>query len=304
MTRDGTRFYYTAQNRRDAVVNAAGVFRFGFDASGRRSTQWDNNSASVNQTQYYAAGQAVAFWSATDGNIHFEHQDWLGTDRMRTDLNGSASTVASFSSLPFGEPNATGGADLNSAHFTGLDQDGSFSASSLGLHHATFREYNSTLGRWMSPDPYSGSYDLSNPQSLNRYSYVQNNPLESIDPSGEMKASYCIEYDSGACPNGGGGGGGYTVDEGYTFGSGWDPFGSFVTINTPEAGTAYSSTESWENAVSNDPHNLASNGTIYSDGTASGTYSTTFFGLTGIGFANNIQQLWIHRTHPVRSSPK
>ncbi len=177
-------FYYTAQNRRDAVVNSAGVFRFGFDASGRRSTQWDNNSASVNQTQYYAAGEAVAFWSAVDGNINFEYHDWIGTARMRTDLNGNPATAASFSSLPFGEPNATGGADLDSAHFTGLDQDGSFSASSLGLHHATFREYNSTLGRWMSPDPYSGSYNLSNPQSFNRYSYVLNNPLALIDPFG------------------------------------------------------------------------------------------------------------------------
>ena len=29
----------------------------------------------------------------------------------------------------------------------------------------------------MSPDPYNGSYDLSNPQSLNRYSYVGNMPV-------------------------------------------------------------------------------------------------------------------------------
>jgi hypothetical protein len=36
----------------------------------------------------------------------------------------------------------------------------------------------------MSPDPYNGSYDLSNPQSLNRYSYVGNNPLRYTDPSG------------------------------------------------------------------------------------------------------------------------
>ncbi len=197
-------FYYTAQNRRDAVVNSAGVFRFGFDANGRRSTQWDNNSASVNQTQYYAAGEAVAFWSAVDGNINFEYHDWIGTARMRTDLNGNPATAASFSSLPFGEPNATGGADLDSTHFAGLDQNGSFSASSLGLHHATFREYNSTLGRWMSPDPYTGSYDLRNPQSLNRYSYVLNNPLTNFDHSGHS----CVNGSFGGGDNGGGDSGG------------------------------------------------------------------------------------------------
>jgi hypothetical protein len=37
----------------------------------------------------------------------------------------------------------------------------------------------------MSPDPYSGSYDFTNPQSLNRYTYVQNNPAWFTDPSGK-----------------------------------------------------------------------------------------------------------------------
>jgi hypothetical protein len=40
------------------------------------------------------------------------------------------------------------------------------------------------MGRWLSPDPYDGSYDGSNPQSFNRYTYVMNNPLAAVDPSG------------------------------------------------------------------------------------------------------------------------
>ena len=36
----------------------------------------------------------------------------------------------------------------------------------------------------MSPDPYDGSYDFSNPQSFNRYSYVLNNPLSFTHPLG------------------------------------------------------------------------------------------------------------------------
>lgn len=47
-----------------------------------------------------------------------------------------------------------------------------------------FRQLGSTLGRWLRPDPYDGSYDPTNPQSLNRYSYVLNNPQSFIDPSG------------------------------------------------------------------------------------------------------------------------
>ena len=38
------------------------------------------------------------------------------------------------------------------------------------------------MGRWLSPDPLAG--DVSNPQSLNRYAYVLNNPTSLIDPLG------------------------------------------------------------------------------------------------------------------------
>jgi RHS repeat-associated protein len=50
--------------------------------------------------------------------------------------------------------------------------------------HAQFRQYSSTQGRWMSPDPYDASYDPDNPQSFNRYSYVLDNPLMGKDASG------------------------------------------------------------------------------------------------------------------------
>jgi hypothetical protein len=36
----------------------------------------------------------------------------------------------------------------------------------------------------MSPDPYAGSYDVTNPQSMNRYAYVQNGPTTATDPEG------------------------------------------------------------------------------------------------------------------------
>jgi RHS repeat-associated protein len=51
-----------------------------------------------------------------------------------------------------------------------------------GNDYTQFRMYESNLGRWMSPDPLAG--DISNPQSLNRYSYVVNNPCNLVDPLG------------------------------------------------------------------------------------------------------------------------
>jgi hypothetical protein len=47
-----------------------------------------------------------------------------------------------------------------------------------------FRRYNRWWSRFDQPDPYGGSYNLSNPQSFNRYAYGQNDPVNYVDPTG------------------------------------------------------------------------------------------------------------------------
>ena len=47
-----------------------------------------------------------------------------------------------------------------------------------------FRRYNRWHSRFDQPDPTDGSYSLENPQSFNRYSYVQNEPVNFVDPLG------------------------------------------------------------------------------------------------------------------------
>jgi RHS repeat-associated protein len=84
--------------------------------------------------------------------------------------------------------------------FGGID----YNAES-NTYHAPFRQYTSTAGRWFSPDPYSGSYDLSNPQSLNRYAYVMNNPLSFLDSSGLALQFSCTTTDTGFFTNEGAG---------------------------------------------------------------------------------------------------
>lgn len=57
------------------------------------------------------------------------------------------------------------------------------------------RYYSSSMGRFMSPDwsakvapvPYA---KLGNPQSLNLYSYVYNNPLSNVDPDGHLGCGF------------------------------------------------------------------------------------------------------------------
>ena len=47
-----------------------------------------------------------------------------------------------------------------------------------------FRRYNRWQSRFDQPDPYAGSYSLTNPQSFNRYAYVQGDPVNFVDPTG------------------------------------------------------------------------------------------------------------------------
>ena len=63
---------------------------------------------------------------------------------------------------------------------TGKERD-----SESGNDYFKYRYYASSMGRWLSPDPAGMmAADLGDPQSLNRYAYVQNNPLSFVDPLG------------------------------------------------------------------------------------------------------------------------
>jgi RHS repeat-associated protein len=53
-----------------------------------------------------------------------------------------------------------------------------------GLTTTQMRRYNGAQQRFSQPDPDDGSYSLADPQSFNRYSYVQNDPVNFTDPSG------------------------------------------------------------------------------------------------------------------------
>jgi hypothetical protein len=87
-----------------------------------------------------------------------------------------------------------------------------------------FRRYNRWHSRFDQPDPYEGSYDLTNPQTFNRYSYVSNDPVNFVDPTGlMMNCSSTFGWDPEA-------------------GSRWDP-GSLVVTGT----ICYGVADDWYN---------------------------------------------------------
>lgn len=74
--------------------------------------------------------------------------------------------------------------DVCASRYTGKERDGE-----SGLDYFGARYYSSGMGRFMSPDwasnptavPYAA---YANPQSLNLYNYMRNNPLSGTDPDG------------------------------------------------------------------------------------------------------------------------
>ncbi|MCW5977831.1 MAG: RHS repeat-associated core domain-containing protein [Bryobacteraceae bacterium] len=58
------------------------------------------------------------------------------------------------------------------------------------LDYAHNRYFSSTIGRFLSADPYGGSGTVKDPQSWNRYGYVQGDPVNGNDPGGLTTCTY------------------------------------------------------------------------------------------------------------------
>jgi RHS repeat-associated protein len=116
---------------------------------------------------------------------HYQLSDWLGNRRVQ--VSDAGVVEGTYTNLPFGDGLAVAGDDSDKKHFTGKERDTETASANGhdGLDYFGARYDASNTGRFTSPDP-SGIFlaKLDNPQSLNLYAYVGNNPLSLIDPSG------------------------------------------------------------------------------------------------------------------------
>jgi RHS repeat-associated protein len=141
-----------------------------------------NNNMAWQHTNVWAAGSLISTYD-NDG-LHFYLNDPLGTRRAQTDSTGALEQTCA--SLPYGDSLACTNSTQfpTEHHFTGKERD-----AESGNDYFGARYYASSMGRFMSPDwgahedpvPYA---KLDDPQSLNLYSYVLNNPLRTTDPDG------------------------------------------------------------------------------------------------------------------------
>ena len=197
--KSGLTFKYDANGRVVAFNGGAAPGSNGtdyfFDGIGQRVKKADYYFTTV--FVYDAFGKMVAEYSndtpGGDGTSYLT-ADTLGTARVVTGTNGTSATVkARHDYLPFGEEiggpkvGLKGGrgagqmyaADDVRQKFTGKERD-----EESGLDYFLARDYASSQGRFTSVDPLMASARPGAPQSWNRYTYVINNPLKLVDPTG------------------------------------------------------------------------------------------------------------------------
>jgi RHS repeat-associated protein len=112
------------------------------------------------------------------GTVSWVHQDPVTKSQRVTDVNGTV-TATKIDLDPWGgETRASAHTSTQPQRYTTYTRDQN------GGDDAQMRRYSGAQQRFSQPDPYDGSYSLADPQSFNRYSYVQNDPVNFVDPSG------------------------------------------------------------------------------------------------------------------------
>lgn len=110
---------------------------------------------------------------------YYYHRNHINSSSVITDSGGNVTARMVY--LPFGEltqANSSGG-DVVTSKFTGQEYD-----EELGLYYYGARYYDPAIGRFISADSVVPS--ASDAQSFNRYSYVRDNPIVYVDPTGHF----------------------------------------------------------------------------------------------------------------------
>lgn len=143
----------------------------------------DTTGTSTGVRYYSTSGDATAVRTGTGTNYGFElDSDQHGTNSLYLDYTAQTPTWRQFD--PYGNTRGTTTTWADNRTFLNKTTD-----TTTGLTDIGAREYDPTLGRFISLDPV---FEATSPQELGGYAYADGNPVSESDPSG-----LCPEID---CP--------------------------------------------------------------------------------------------------------
>jgi RHS repeat-associated protein len=193
----GIELVYDLANRVSEVMTYDQTSYYGYDSDNRR-IYYRNGSGGETIYFYGADGKKLATYTYTiityngnpeiqlteqSKNVYFvglmltEEGNSVSTDRLGSVRSGGPGGLGYQAEYPYGVEYAVTANDR--------EKYATYTRDSLtGLDYAMNRYYSSQWGRFLSPDPYSGSAGLGDPGSWNRYAYTRNDPVNRLDPGG------------------------------------------------------------------------------------------------------------------------
>jgi len=186
-------YAYNYLGQRVAKTTPSTVTHFVYDRAGHLLAE-SNGATGAAQTEYvWLDDMPLAL--VTNGTLYFIHPDHLNTPQKATDAGQNLAWDAVL--RPFGQTEQQTFPSLSNLRFAGQYFD-----VEDGLHQNGFRDYDSSVGRYIESDPIGIGYDYSDPTILmairtspmygneaeadlnHLYAYVDGNPLNQLDPLG------------------------------------------------------------------------------------------------------------------------
>lgn len=202
----GVTYTYDGNDKR--VEKSSGTL-YWYDTGLNPLAETDSSGTTTNEYIFFN-GKRIARRDSS-GNVDYYFADDLHSSRVVTNSSGTILDDDDF--YPYGGERSVSSSSGNHYLFTGKEHD-----SESGLDYFMARQYASFLGRFMQVDDFKGGIvdaytgldieapgplpyaDINDPQTLNKYAYVRNNPLRYIDPNGhgkcDMDANDCAEQNA------------------------------------------------------------------------------------------------------------
>ena len=176
-------YTYNAQGQRTRKVTPQGTTVYHYDTQGNLIEETTDTGQTTKDYVYADSIPIAQIDKSTTEDVTYLHTDHLGTPRLGTDQNQTV--VWYWRSLAFGsidpldDPDGDGTATTINLRFAGQYAD-----AESGLFYNWNRYYDPRTGRYVTSDP------VGLVAGTNTYAYVENNPLQWIDPLG----LFCIPF--------------------------------------------------------------------------------------------------------------
>lgn len=291
----GRSLQYSLRDQVTRITRNGDRTEFHYGSNGQRIVRRDLLNLAVTARTYYV-GNVEIYWTPAGGRefrraigdsvqatwkensavlqINYLHKDHLGSTTSITNETGQVVTNMAFD--PWGRrraasawyPYTAPGASLTAMlAITPRGYTGHEHVDTLGIIHMNGRIYDPLLGRFLQADPL-----IEDAATLNRYSYVHNNPLSYTDPSGYFSLGQLVRTVAAIA---------ITIYSGGTAaGAAWGFFGT--TVSTAQAFAAV--------VIGGAVSGAITSGTI--EGAAWGAFSAAVFFGIGQGIAEGGK--WLH----------